>query len=410
MKFGLIGEKLSHSYSALVHREFGYEYRLKELKLNELKSFVRSGEFDAFNVTIPYKKEILAYLDRLDPLAESLQSVNTVVSENGLLKGYNTDYRGMEYTLKRANISLRGKKVMVLGSGGTSSMVCALAKDSGARDIKVVSRTGRVDYTNYHILHKDAEIIINTTPVGMFPDNGKSIIDLTLLPAIEGVVEVIYNPLRTALAMQAEHRGIRTAKGLRLLVAQAKYARDLFFNEWINDDIIENVFLKLKKNISNLVLIGMPSSGKSTKGRLLASRTNRKFVDTDRLITEHMGKSIEEIFYTEGEEYFRTLESKIIADLGQATGQVIATGGGAVLKAENRDALRQNGLIIYVKRKLENLESRGRPLSKDITALKKMYEVRKPIYESFANITVSEENIEECVNQIEEKINEHFSY
>lgn len=407
MKLGLIGEKLSHSYSAWVHKEFGYDYRLKELAKNELEAFVKSGAFDAFNITIPYKKEIIRYLDALDPLALRLQSVNTVVKRDGKLIGYNTDYRGMQYMLKKANISLRGKKVLILGSGGTSNMAKALALDMDALPV-IVSRSGPIDYINFHLLHGDAEIVINTTPVGMYPNNGRRIIDLALLPNVKGVAEVIYNPLRTPLSLQASELGISSAEGLALLVAQAKYARDLFFSETADDEIIDNVLLKLKKNISNFVLIGMPSSGKTTKGRILASRYKRNFIDTDKLITERAGKSIECIFREDKEARFREIESEVIAEAGRLTGQVIATGGGAVIKKENRDALKQNGLIIYVKRDIANLELNNRPLSKDKATLEKMYEARKSLYEDFADITVFEENIEECVNQIEEKINEYF--
>ncbi|NCA67752.1 MAG: hypothetical protein EOM87_06795 [Clostridia bacterium] len=410
MKIGLIGEKLAHSYSALVHREFGYEYTLREVAQEQLADFVNSGELDAFNVTIPYKKAIIPMLDELSPEAEELQSVNTVIKRNGRLIGYNTDYAGIEYMLKKAGIELNRRKVMILGSGGTSSTAIALAKKNNAAEIVTVGRRGEVNYSNYHILHSDAEVIFNATPVGMYPQNGGRLVDLSLMPSLEGVVEVIYNPLNTALILQAQELGKKYTEGLLLLVAQAKFAKDLFFNEKSDDVIIDKVFAKLKQSISNYVLVGMPSSGKSTKGRLLAERTNRSFVDTDWLIERAAGKSIEHIFLDDGEEYFRNLESKVIAEVTKRTSQVIATGGGSILRKENRDALKQNGIIIYIKRDIDRLDTKGRPLSRDKNTLEKLFVERSPIYTESANIMVNSENIEECVNQIEERINEYFSY
>ncbi len=408
MKYGLIGGNLSHSYSALVHREFGYEYVHAELKKEELQEFVKSGVFDAFNVTIPYKKEVIAYLDELSAEASALQSVNTVINRGGKLIGYNTDYYGMRYILNKAGIELKDKKVLVLGSGGTSNTALAVARDAHAREVVTVGRNSAVNYTNYNILHSDAQVLINTTPVGMYPNNGGKPVELALLPKLEGVGEVIYNPLKSALALEAEALGIKCTDGLLMLVAQAKYARDLFLGEPADDSLIDSVFCRLKKRFVNFVLIGMPSSGKTTKGRMLAERTNRCFVDTDSLIVERSGKSIARIFEDEGEEVFREMEREVLAQITKKTGQVIATGGGAVLSPINREGLKQNGIVIYIKRDINNLETSGRPLAKDKAALQALFDKRKAIYERLADIVVESENIEECVTQIEEKINEYF--
>lgn len=409
MKFGLIGEKLAHSYSALVHKEFGYDYFIKEVAKANLADFVDSEEYDAFNVTIPYKQMIIPYLDELSLDAEKLNSVNTVIKKQGRLIGHNTDYRGMNYMLEKASIDLSGKKVLILGSGGTSNTASILAKDKKAREVIIVGRNRKVNYQNYYQLHQDAEIVINATPVGMYPSNGLSPINLELLPNIIGVVEVIYNPLKTALQLQAEKLNINYSEGLLMLIAQAKYARDLFLNDIADDSIIEQTYKKLKFNISNIVLIGMPSSGKTVKGKMLAKNLGRSFVDTDELIEKKTGKSIDQIFAEIKEEGFRTIESEVIANVGKKSGMVISTGGGAILKKENRDAIKQNGIIVYVKRELQNLSTSNRPLSKNLEAIELLFNQRKPIYEELADITVDKENIEECVNEIKEKINEYFS-
>ena len=384
MKYGLLGKKLAHSYSKTIHESFApYEYELKELTEEELDSFMKRKEFSAVNVTIPYKETVMKYLSFIDDAAKEIGSVNTVVNKNGVLYGYNTDFYGLRALLLKNGFELENKKVLVLGSGGTSKTAAAVCRALGAREIYVVSRSGEVNYQNVLSLHSDAQYIINTTPCGMFPNNVKSAISLDGFDCLEGVCDVIYNPLRTSLLLEAKEKGLRYCGGLYMLVMQAVKASGLFLGTEYDESTGDSVYRKLAKEKENIVLTGMPGSGKSTIGLLVAKILSRPFADTDKLIIEKAGMEISDIFSKYGEEYFRTLESEVIAELSKKTGLVISTGGGAVLKKENIRNLSQNGKIFFLDRPLEQIvPTSDRPLSSDELSLKKRFEERYDIYKS----------------------------
>jgi shikimate dehydrogenase len=381
MRCGLIGEKLSHSHSPLIHQMLGnYGYELISLSPPELETFFRDNCLRGFNVTIPYKKTVIPYCKELHGPAEKTGCVNTVVRDrNGAYHGYNTDYPGFLYMCRRAGINLKNKKVLVLGSGGTSLTVSAVAADEGAGEIITVSRSGGINYDNIHS-HKNVDIIINTTPVGMYPGNGESLVDPGDFPNCSGVIDVIYNPLKTRLVMRAEAMGIPCSGGLPMLIAQAKYASEIFTGSVIDDSRIEEILTKLYKLICNVILIGMPGSGKTEVGKLVAKALGREFIDIDSMIVESTGMSIPEIFEKCGENRFRELEADVIGETGKLSGKVIATGGGSVLLEENRLNLSQNGLVFFLKRDLDMLYTEGRPLSKSPEALREMYRIREPLY------------------------------
>lgn len=387
-KFGLIGRTLKHSYSEKIHKLLAdYEYKLYELEPDQLKSFVQSGKLKGFNVTIPYKKDVMEYLDEIDQSALLIGAVNTVVNQNGKLKGYNTDFKGMEYMLERAGITLEGKKVMILGTGGTGNTATAVAKAHGAKEIITVSRGGEVNYGNY-TERADVDVIINTTPVGMYPNNYSTPIDLDKFNNLSGVVDVIYNPDTTLLTFQAKQKGIKYTNGLPMLVAQAKFAMEKFIGQSVSDDVIETVLKKLWAETINVVLIGMPGSGKSTVGKAVADALNREFIDTDQEIVKKENRDIPTIFSQDGEDYFRKVEADVLKDVGKLTGKVIATGGGIIKKAENLFPLKSNGKIFWIKRDIEALATDGRPLSKDLETVKKLFEERKDKYSAFADFTI----------------------
>lgn len=387
-KFGLIGRTLKHSYSKIIHNLLGdYAYDLYEVEPNELEQFVKSKKLKAFNVTIPYKKDVMRYLDRIDQSASLIGAVNTVVNNNGVLTGFNTDFMGMTYMLRRVGIDVKGKKVMILGSGGTCNTAVSVVKYLGAKYILVVSRTGEVNYDNY-LEFNDAEIIINTTPVGMYPNNYACPIDITTFNNLSGVVDVIYNPNTTMLSYHAKQKGIKYTNGLPMLVAQAKYAYEYFFGERKSDVVIEEVLSQILRDTLNVVLVGMAGCGKSTVGKALAKELGYEFIDTDDLIVERVGQDIPTIFKQRGEEYFRDIEKQVVLDVGKMTKKVIATGGGVVKDKENYFALKSNGNIFWIDRKVENLALTNRPLSKDIETVKKLYAERQPLYSAFADFKV----------------------
>ncbi|MBQ2714158.1 MAG: hypothetical protein IJF76_00815 [Clostridia bacterium] len=407
-KYCLIGEKLGHSLSKDIHERFGYDYDLVELGADEVESFVRGGEYDGFNVTIPYKKIVMEYLDYVDDTAKAIGAVNTVVRRSGKTYGYNTDVLGMDYAMARANITLFGKKVMILGSGGTSLTARYLCKMRGAKDIVVVSRSGEVNYSNCY--DYDVDIVINTTPVGMYPKNGERVLDLAKFKNLSGVFDPIYNPLKTDIIIQAEERGLSYSNGLKMLVAQAKYAKDLFFQEEGSEDIIERVYSDLKKNFENVVLIGMPGCGKSTVGKKLALLLGKKFVDTDEEIVKRRGMSIPRIFEKFGEDDFRKTESEVISDFSKERGQILSLGGGAIKRAENVKCAKQNGVVVYIKRDLNELAQNGRPLSRDKNAVLALYEERKELYESSCDIEVlNDDTVDEVARKIVEELYENTS-
>lgn len=386
--YGLLGRRLGHSWSVPIHQALGCEdYRLIELEPEELGNFLRREDIGGLNVTIPYKRDVMAFCDVIDEGAKAIGSVNTLVRRGGKLYGYNTDIDGFLYMLRRARISLMGKKVVVLGSGGASLTAQAAARREGAREVVVVSRAGPDNYENLPQRHGDAEVLVNTTPVGMWPDMTGRPVDLFAFPDMEAVADVIYNPGRTGLLLQAKKGGLRRAGGLPMLVAQAKRAEELFFDKVIPDGETENIIAQLWRDRTNLVLVGMPGCGKTTVGRALARLSGKPFVDLDEEIVRRAGKSIPDIFREEGEAAFRELEAQVLADVCARSGQVIATGGGAVLRAENRAAMRRTGWVYFLCRNLEELPTDGRPLSQK-GSLEEMYRVRKPLYSAAADTVI----------------------
>ncbi len=389
MKYGLIGKTLKHSYSKIIHEMFGeYSYDLVSLKEDEIGEFSKNPEYAGFNVTIPYKKTIIPYCAEISDEAQKIGSVNTVIRKSdGLLYGFNTDYAGFTALSKRPGISFEGKKVAILGSGGTYNTAFCVVKDSGAKEIISVSRSGEYNYNN---IQKwcDCEIIINTTPVGMYPDNGNSVISLDSFPKCEGVIDVIYNPLDTRLVFEAKQRGIKATGGLYMLVYQAKEAFEIFTGKKIPDDLTEKVYNSLLSDMTNIVLIGMPGCGKSTLGKELSVRMGREFIDIDEMIIEKRNMPIPEIFEKYGEDNFRDTESECALIAGTGTGKIISCGGGIIKRPENLYSLSQNGKIYYIKRNIKDLATEGRPLSTSIDRLYEMEAERTPIYESFADFTV----------------------
>ena len=400
MEYGLLGEKLGHSFSPQIHKALaGYDYRLYPTPPEEVAELFRRREFKGLNVTIPYKQTVIPLCDEVDPRAAAIGAVNTVVNRDGKLTGYNTDIDGLIYLAKRAGVDMAGKKVVVLGSGGTSHTACAAAKELGAKEVVVVSRRGEDNYENIS-RHADAGVLINTTPVGMYPNCGAAAVRLDVFPRLTGVLDVVYNPLRTALVMEAEARGIPCSCGLAMLVAQAKRAAELFTGEAIPDHRLETVIAGLTGQVRNIVLIGMPGCGKSTVGRSLARRLGKEFVDIDYLITQRAGRPIPEIFAQEGEEGFRRIESQITREAGMRTGCVISTGGGVVTRDENYAPLHQNGVIVHITRNLDLLPKDGRPISQR-TDLHELWAKRQLMYRSFSDLTADNDgSIEETVEYI----------
>ena len=388
MKCALIGEKLGHSYSKLIHEAFGlYSYELVSLPRDRVGEFMENGDFDAFNVTIPYKRTVMPYCSYISPEAQKIGSVNTVIRTQDGLHGFNTDYFGFKSMAARAGIDFAGKKVVILGSGGTSLTAKAVAADCGADRITVVSRSGEYNYENPEKLF-DCEVLINTTPVGMYPNNGCSAIKLDSFPRCEAVLDVIYNPLRTELIMQALERGISCSGGLYMLVAQAAQSAKYFCSAEIGEKEIERVFRSLALDVQNIVLVGMPGCGKTTVAAALERLTGRKSVDTDSLVEEAAGMSVPDIFSEYDEAHFRELEAQAIRGIAKEKGLIIATGGGAVLNPENVRALKGNGRIYYLKRALELLSLDGRPLSKSRETLERMFVTRDPIYSNCADAEI----------------------
>ena len=399
MKFGLLGRKLGHSYSPMIFRLMGgYTYLLHEREPEDIEKLLREEPFDGLNVTIPYKKDVIPYLDEVDELAQRLGSVNTVVKRNGHLAGHNSDYYGFSSMVHRSGVTVQGKKVLVLGSGGASVTVVAVLQDLGA-EVVIVSRSGENNYDNLH-LHADASVIVNTTPVGMYPNTGSAPLDLSRFPKLEGVLDLIYNPARTQLLLDAEKQGIPAINGLWMLVAQAKKSAEWFMDTQLPDDIIGSIHARLRDQMENVALIGMAGCGKSTLGRMLAEKTGKQFVDADAEIVKLAGKSIPEIFSEEGEEAFRAYETQVLEALGKRSGLVIATGGGCVTRERNYPLLHQNSRIIWIQRDAALLPTDGRPLSQK-TAPAVLYEQRKPMYDAFADAAiVSDGTLEEGLNKI----------
>lgn len=410
MHFGLIGEKLGHSYSKEIHNLIAdYGYELREVKREELGAFMTERAFSGINVTIPYKKSVMDYLDVISDDAKKIGAVNTVVNRDGKLYGYNTDFYGLKALLIHNGVPVRNKKVLILGSGGTSDTAYNVVTGLKAKEAIKVSRTkkdGFVTYDEAASHHSDADVIINATPVGMYPDDDGIPVNIDLFPSLSAVADAIYHPLRTNLVSDAENRGIKACGGLYMLVAQAVYAAALFENKKPDENLIDDVYGKILNDKRNIVLIGMPSSGKTTIGKALAARTGKRFVDTDEMIVGTTGKNIPEIFAQEGEKAFREIEKKVICDIAKYDGTVIATGGGAILDEKNVLALKRNGVIVYLDRKIDNLiVTDSRPLSSNVDDLKKLYDKRKPLYEKYAEITIDDnDDVATVVRRAEEAL------
>ena len=389
MRFGLLGRKLGHSYSPQIHNLLGgYPYELFEREPEDVADFLKNGDFDGINVTIPYKKTVISCLDEIDPLALRLGAVNTIVKRNGKLKGYNSDYFGFRSMVQRTGIAVSGKKALVLGSGGASVTAQAVLEDLGA-EVVAISRSGENNYQNLH-RHADAALLVNTTPVGMYPNTGEAPVDVSRFPALEGVLDVIYNPARTQLLLDCEKLGIPSFNGLWMLVAQAKQSAQWFLDTPLPDSLVADIHGKLRSQMENIVLIGMAGCGKSTIGRLLAKETGKTFRDADAQIEKLAGKTIPEIFAQDGEAEFRRLETEMLSELGKQSGLVIATGGGCVTRPENYPLLHQNGRILWIRRDPGKLPTAGRPLSQK-TDPAVLYEQRKPLYAAFADAAVENE-------------------
>ncbi len=404
MEYGLLGEKLGHSFSPQIHRALaGYGYRLLPTPPEEVEPLLRERKFKGLNVTIPYKRSVMPLCDEIDPRAAAIGAVNTVVNRDGRLTGYNTDIDGLIYMARRAGVELSGKKVVILGSGGTSRTAQAAAQELGAAEIVTVSRKGADNYENLS-RHKDAQVIVNATPVGMFPRCGEAPVSLALFPCLTDVLDVMYNPLRTALLMEAEQRGLPCSCGLPMLVAQAKESAGLFTGVSIPDSRTEEVLQELTAQLRNIVLIGMPGCGKSSVGRVLADRLGKQFADLDQLVEEEARKPIPRIFSEDGEEAFRRLESEVIRKIGAATGHVLSAGGGAVTRRENYAPLHQNGVIVHILRDLSLLPTAGRPVSQS-TDLQELWRKREPLYAAFADWTVDNAGtIADAADEIEKEL------
>lgn len=385
MIYGCIAEKLGHSFSKDIHnRLFDYSYELKEIPKDELDAFMKKRAFKAINVTIPYKEKVIPHLDYISETAKKIGAVNTIVNENGILKGYNTDFSGMTALIEKNGIELKGKKVLILGSGGTSKTALAVAESMGCSEVYRVSRDGKencITYAEALERHNDAEIIINTTPVGMYPNIGRSPILLSDYPKVNAVVDAVYNPLCSSLVCDAKRCNIKAVGGLYMLVAQAAFAAELFLNTTVDRSEIDRVYKELVTLKRNIVLVGMPGCGKTTVGKLLAKATGKTFIDTDEVIVKRENKPIPQIFAEVGEKGFRKIESQVIFDISSSQNSIIATGGGAVLDPFNVEILRENGKIYFIDRALDSIAATGdRPLSSNRADLEKRYTERYPIY------------------------------
>ena len=408
---GLLGEKLSHSFSPQIHRALvgdRYTYELYERAPDEVEGFIKGHEWDALNVTIPYKQAVMPHLDEITDEARRIGAVNTITRlPDGRLRGDNTDYFGFKRTLTACGCDPTGKKALVLGNGGAAATAVTVLTDMGAKVVllgkseRSVGGLSPEPYDTVYDRHADAEIVVNCTPVGMYPKLvGQTLITLSRLPRVSAVFDMVYNPARTALLREAIDLGIPAYNGLLMLVAQAKRASELFLGEALPDESIDEIVESISRETCNIILVGMPGSGKSTVGKRLAKALGRPFVDTDALIVETAGRAIPDIFATDGEEVFRAYETEAVKQAGMMSGAVIATGGGVVTRHRNYAPLSQNGRIVFIKRDLNKLPTRGRPLSQ-ANPLEDMYAKRLPLYEDFADVEVDNNGaIENTVAEI----------
>ena len=403
--YGLLGEHLPHSFSPQIHLALGnHDYNLFEIAPENLEAFMKEHNFKGINVTIPYKKAVIPYLDVISPEAQKIGAVNTVTVRDGKLYGDNTDYFGFVYMLEKSGISVKDKKSVVLGGGGASATVQAVLRDFGASEVIVVDLNTENNYKNLY-LHYDAQIIVNTTPVGMYPNNLKSLVNLDDFKNITGVLDVVYNPLKTKLILDAEARNIPCSAGLSMLVAQAKKAHEIFFDTKIETTVCEKIENVLKMQMCNIVLIGMAGCGKSTVGKVLAEKLGKELVDTDEMIENVENMPIPEIIEKFGEVHFRNCENAAIILAGREKECVIATGGGVITRPENYNPLKQNGIIVFINRDADLLPTKGRPLSQ-MHGVKALYEKRMPLYRQFADIEVDGNGtVEEVADRIIKEIN-----
>lgn len=393
MKCGLLGEKLGHSFSKEIHEKLGrYSYELFEVAPERLDEFMTRRDFDGLNVTIPYKQAVIPYLHEISERAERIGAVNTIVNRDGKLYGDNTDFGGLAALVQRMGLTLEGKTVLICGTGGTSKTARAVAEHLGAAQIVRLSRSGRegaATYEEARARYADAEVLVNTTPAGMFPDVDGMPVDLAWFPRLSGVVDVVYNPLTTRLVHLARARGIPAENGLYMLVAQAVAAAEAFTGEAFGTETTERIYRDILFEKRSIVLVGMSRSGKSTLGQLLSEKLNRPLIDTDTVVIERTGMSIPEIFETQGETHFRDLESAVVSDVCRTGGVVVATGGGAVLRAENVDEMKRNGMVVFLDRPLETiLPTDDRPLANTVEKVRKLYTERLPIYRAVGDVTV----------------------
>lgn len=405
MVYGLLGRTLRHSYSPQIHALLGdYEYRLFEVEPQDLEAFLKKREFGGINVTIPYKKDVLPYLSGISENAKRIGAVNTItVKEDGGLYGDNTDYDGFLCLVQKSGFQVKGKKAMVLGTGGASLPISAVLSDLGAREVVFISRSGENNYQNLS-RHADADLIVNTTPVGMYPNNLQAPLSLSDFPSLSGVLDIVYNPQKTKLILDAERLGIPAYSGLLMLVAQGKRAAELFLGRDIPDSETDRIFKKLSTEMQNIVLVGMPGCGKTTVGKALAEKLNRPFFDADEEILKRTGKSAAAWIEACGEAVFRQKETEVLESLCKQSGTVIATGGGAVTVPENADILRQNSIVFFINRDIAALPTEGRPLSK-ATALSEMFKVRLPLYRSVCDKEIAADgSVQAVVRRILEEL------
>lgn len=413
MKYGLIGEHLGHSFSKQIQTRIAeienvkdYDYQLVELDKEEFKEFMEKKDFKGINVTIPYKKDVIPYLDEMDESSKAIGAVNTIINVDGKLKGYNTDFGGFLYMVKAHNVHMEGKKVLIIGNGGACAAVKAVCKHENAKDIVIVSRSanrGAIGYDEMYTSHLDADIVVNTSPVGMFPNIANAPIDVSWFHKLECVLDVVYNPILTRLCFEAQEADIKRVIGLEMLIAQAKYTFEIFENMSFDDSIIDEIKKEMLKDRCNIVLIGMPSAGKTTIGKMLEEKLGKEFFDLDDMIIAKVGKSIPEIFQESGEAGFRAIETEVAIEASKMNNKIIATGGGVVKHKVNMDFLRLNGITIFIDRDIDKLISSdpNRPLSSSKQALQQMYKERYPLYQKYAAyIAVNNANIEETVDDI----------
>lgn len=413
MKYGLIGEHLGHSFSKQIQTRIAeienvkdYDYQLVELDKEEFKEFMEKKDFKGINVTIPYKKDVIPYLDEMDESAKAIGAVNTIINVDGKLKGYNTDFGGFLYMVKAHNVHMEGKKVLIIGNGGACAAVKAVCKHENAKDIVIVSRSanrGAIGYDEMYTSHLDADIVVNTSPVGMFPNIANAPIDVSWFHKLECVLDVVYNPILTRLCFEAQEADIKRVIGLEMLIAQAKYTFEIFENMSFDDSIIDEIKKEMLKDRCNIVLIGMPSAGKTTIGKMLEEKLGKEFFDLDDMIIAKAGKSIPEIFQESGEAGFRAIETEVAIEASKMNNKIIATGGGVVKHKVNMDFLHLNGITIFIDRDIDKLISSdpNRPLSSSKQALQQMYKERYPLYQKYAAyIAVNNANIEETVDDI----------